>query len=109
METVRFRWPPLAKWVDLLNRADEDHIQLTWVARSRSVMHASSSDGSDKKYIVGELGCSCPAGRHAIFCKHYCLYLFVNLDRLVVKYGEPPWVPTLRAAPEALSKESVSA
>lgn len=90
-KVLEFRWPPLEKWAELLLRAQQEGIVLRYVSRSRTVMHVSSSDGTDAAYIIGELGCSCPAGKHGVFCKHFCLYLYQHMDRLIKKYGPPSW------------------
>lgn len=86
-----FVWPDPDNWARLLTLARKEAISLRFVARSRVVMHATSGSRPGINYIVGELGCSCPAGRNGKLCKHYCLYIFQHADRLVKKYGPPAW------------------
>lgn len=90
MQTEReFRWIPFVKWHELLERAQLENVRLTPIKRARRLMYATSGATGRVAYTVDEFGCSCPAGRNGVDCKHRALYLFTHFARLTAAYGYP--------------------
>ena len=86
------RWMPLEKFQRLLAKAEAEGITLSPVPRSDTVMFATSGNDPKRRYIVSDNGCDCAAGINDVDCKHYALFIFEHLPRLITTYGKPPWI-----------------
>ena len=90
MATRVFVWPDPERLVSLAVRAGDQGIKLTLIPRFQGLYVATSSDGATN-YLVNETTCTCPASRYGSLCKHVCLVIYQDIDRLVQQYGPPPW------------------
>ena len=91
MDAPVFRWMPADKWVELVHRAQHQHVVLTPLPRFRKLMRASSASRPGDGYLVDEYACSCPAARSGQHCKHRAAYLHLHFGRLVKEHGFPDW------------------